>query len=213
MNENILKDIINVNKNYIIPNYVIKYYDKLNLENKELILLTYLLNQKENVIFDLERISNDIYIQTNEVLDLINSLNEKNYISIEMKKNNGVIEEFISLELFYNKIFSFIIDNKEENASNDIFMLIEQEFGRTLSPMECETINGWKEKNISEELIKSALKEAVLSGVTNLKYIDRILIEWTKKGYKSSEDIKSTKIKKEDNYVEEIYDYDWINDN
>lgn len=212
MNETILKELTKVNKYLIIPDYLLKYLDKIDLDKKELILLIYLLNQNDIIIFDYNKIANDIYIEPNEVLELINNLNEKNYISIEMKKENGVIEEFISLNLFYNKISLLIIDNKEEMNSNDIYSIFEKEFGRTLSPIEYQTINGWIENNISEDLIKAALKEAVLSGVSSLRYIDKILLEWAKKGYKNSNDIKNRKIKKEDDYTEEIYDYDWIND-
>ena len=130
-----------------------------------------------------------------------------------MKKENGIIEEFISLDLFYTKISSLIINKNEETNSNDIYSIFEKEFGRTLSPIEYQTINGWIENNISEDLIKSALKEAVLSGVSSLRYIDKVLLEWTKKGYKTANDIKNKKIAKDNDYIEEIYDYDWINDN
>ena len=43
-------------------------------------------------------------------------------------------------------------------------------------------INGWLEKGISEDTIKKALKEAVLNGVRNFKYIDKILYTWSKDG-------------------------------
>lgn len=212
MNDNLIKELVTVSNNLIIPNYLLKFYNKLNLDDLEFILLVYFLNQKGDIVFDYNKIASDLYIEPNEILNLINSLNEKNYISIEMKKNNGVIEEFISLDLFYSKINSLIIDTKEEKNPNDVYSIFEQEFGRTLSPIEFQTINGWIENNISEDLIKSALKEAILSGVNNLRYIDKILFEWTKKGYKTAEDIKNKKIVKDDNYIEEIYDYDWIND-
>ena len=127
-----------------------------------------------------------------------------------MKKTNGVIEEYISVDLFYNKISSLLFEKKKDNDSKDIYSIFEQEFGRTLSPTECETISGWIKNNISEELIKEALKEAVLSGVNNLRYIDKILFEWNKKGYKNVSEIKNKK--QVDDYIEEIYDYDWIND-
>lgn len=212
MNESMLNELLKINNNLLIPNYVIKYYKELNIDGIEFLLLIYLLNQKGNIVFDFNKIANDLFIEPNMILDLINSLNEKNYISIEMKKTNGIIEEFISIDLFYNKINSLIINTKKEDTNINIYDTFEQEFGRTLSPIEYQTINGWIENNISEELIKSALKEAILSGVNNLRYIDKILFEWTKKGYKNIEDIKNKKNIKND-YVEEIYDYDWINDN
>ena len=209
MKNKILNDVIKVNDNLIIPGYIIKNFDKLNLEGLDLILLLYFINQKGNITFDISKISNDLNIDNSKVLELINDLNEKNYISIEMKKNNGVIEEFISTELFYNKISSLLIENKKDDESNDIYSIFEKEFGRTLSPTEFETINKWLESEISEELIKEALKEAILSGVHNMRYIDSILFSWTKKGYKKREDIvRKNEVK--DNV--EVYDYDWLNE-
>ena len=107
-------------------------------------------------------------------------------------------------------IISFMIDKKEEINNKSIFSNFEKEYGRTLSPTEIEIIESWKESNFSDEMILEALKEAVLSGVYNMRYIDKILFEWSKKGYKTVEDIKH-KTKQKDEF-EEIYDYDWLNE-
>jgi len=40
-------------------------------------------------------------------------------------------------------------------------------------------------------IIKSALREAVISGKLNFRYIDRILFEWKKNGIKTIEQAKS----------------------
>ena len=210
MKDNVLNEVIKVNDNLIIPGYIVKNYDKLKIEGMELIMLLYFINQKSNITFDVSKISNDLNIESSRVLELINNLNEKNYIAIEMKKNNGIIEEFISTDLFFNKITSIIIDNKKEENNSDIYSLFEKEFGRTLSPTEFETISKWIENDINEELIKEALKEAILSNVRNMRYVDSILFNWTKKGYKKREDIKRKKEKDEE--IEEIYDYDWLNE-
>ncbi len=206
----LLKDALKVNGNIIIPEYLLKYGSELNLEMDEFILLVYLINQKDLVAFDVNDLSSKLYIESNRVLELISSLNEKNYISIEMKKTSGVIEEFISTDLFFNKIESMIISTKDEVSNNDIYSIFESEFGRTLSPTETEIISNWIESDIPEELIKEALKEAILSGVHNMRYIDKILFEWTKKGYKEASDIKRKPEKEEK--IEEIYDYDWLNE-
>ena len=210
MKNKLLSDALKINNNVTIPDYLLKYRKDLNLDIDEFILLVYLINQKELVMFDVNNLSSKLYIESNRVLELISSLNEKNYISIEMKKTNGVIEEYISTELFYNKIEGILLSNEEDSTNNDIYSLFESEFGRTLSPTETEIISNWMESDISEELIKEALKEAILSGVHNLRYIDKILMEWTKKGYKDASDIKR-KPEKEDK-IEEIYDYDWLNE-
>ena len=210
MNKNVIESLMIVNNHLIIPNYFIKYYKKFDLENNELLMLIYLLNCNEKLILDNKKISKDLYLEENEVLNIISSLIEKNYISIEMSKNNGIIEEYISLDLFYEKINSYLIENDKKDNSSDIYSKFEKEFGRTLSPVEYETISKWIESNIPLELIEAALKEAILSGVNSIRYIDKILFEWNKKGYNISSDIVN-KNKKEE-YIEEIYDYDWLNE-
>jgi DNA replication protein len=152
----------------------------------------------------------DLNLDSSKVLEVINSLNEKNYISIEMKKNNGVIEEYISTDLFYNKISSMLMENVSSEKETDLYSVFEKEFGRTLSPTEFTSINNWLENGISEEMIKEALKEAILSGVHNIRYIDTILFNWTKKGYKKPEDVKRKKDDTEE--IIEVYDYDWLNE-
>lgn len=210
MNKNVIESLMVVNNHLIIPNYFIKYYKKFDLENDELLMLIYLLNCNEKLILDNKKISKDLYLDENEVLNIISSLIEKNYISIEMSKNNGIIEEYISLDLFYEKINSYLIENDKKDNSSDIYSKFEKEFGRTLSPVEYETISKWIESNIPIELIELALKEAILSGVNSIRYIDKILFEWNKKGYKNSSDIVNKN--KKDDYMEEIYDYDWLNE-
>ena len=143
-------------------------------------------------------------------IEIINSLIEKQYISIEMNKSNGIIEEYISLDLFFKKINACLIENDTNDNSSDIYSKFEKEFGRTLSPVEYETISKWIENNIPLNLIEAALKEAILNGVNSIRYIDKILFEWNKKGYKDSTDIIRKNNKEE--YIEEIYDYDWLNE-
>lgn len=64
---------------------------------------------------------------------------------------------------------------------SNVFVLFEQEFGRPLSPMEVETINGWLDQDrYPEELIRFALKESVFAGKLHFRYIDRILLEWSR---------------------------------
>lgn len=210
MNKNVIEKLMLVNNHMIIPNYFVKYYKKFDLDINEFIMLIYFLNSNEKLIFDNKKISNDLFMEQNEVLEIINSLIEKQYISIEMNKSNGIIEEYISLDLFFKKINACLIENDTNDNSSDIYSKFEKEFGRTLSPVEYETISKWIENNIPLNLIEAALKEAILNGVNSIRYIDKILFEWNKKGYKDSTDIIRKNNKEE--YIEEIYDYDWLNE-
>ncbi|PTM23915.1 DNA replication protein DnaD [Lactobacillus sp. PFC-70] len=75
-----------------------------------------------------------------------------------------------------------------------VFNHIEQEFGRPLSPIEMETINDWLEQDhYQPELIQLALKESVLNQVYNLKYLDRILLNWHKKHLTTAAQVQQAK--------------------
>lgn len=66
-------------------------------------------------------------------------------------------------------------------GTSNLFVLFEQEFGRPLTPMEYETINSWLDQDqYAEELIRFALKESVFAGKLHFRYIDRILLEWSR---------------------------------
>ena len=45
MNNKLIENLVMVNKNLIIPDYIIKYYSKLNLEGLSFILMIYFINQ------------------------------------------------------------------------------------------------------------------------------------------------------------------------
>ncbi len=210
-------NVLNLLKtNYlVVPNILLKYKDRLKINEKEIIFLSYLMSFKESISFNLNKIANDLYLKQDEVMIIFSSLAEKNLVNMIVDKDSGIIKEYISIDSLYDKILSFVIEkeDKEEktNDENKVYEKIENEFGRTLSPIEYEIIKGWLDSNISEELILEALKEAVFNGVNNLKYIDRILFEWTKKGYNKKKDVKR-KIQKEDKN-EDVFDYDWLEDN
>ena len=198
--------------NYQISKELLFNYKKLNITDSELIILIYLTNQSSN-IYNPKQISNDLKIELNNVLELINSLCEKNIINIEMKKINNIRNEVINLDSLYEKI-AFSLNEVEEKDDTNLYNVFETEFGRTLSPMEYEIINGWKDNGYSEELIKLALKEATYNGVSNLRYIDKIIYEWGKKGIKTKEDVEKNRkqFKNNSNKNKELFDYDWLND-
>lgn len=200
--------------NAVVPFELIKSYKKINLTEQELIFIIYILNT--NKMFNPKEISDNLNIKMNECLQLIESLSDKDIINIKTVKNNGITEEIIDTENLYKKIAYLYIENDSvdsENKSMDIYSEFEQEFGRTLSPIEYELIGSWRDIN-SDEIITLALKEAVYNGVNNLRYIDKILHEWNKKGLKTKEAIMKDKMTFANKKVEkkELFDYDWLNE-
>lgn len=206
---NILKE-----RDYVVPSFLIKNYRDLGISPKNVLLLIYLINLKEPIVCDYQQIRTDLNMDIKDLMADINELVEKKLIQIDIKKNSSSkLEEYVNLDLFYNKVFLKLIDVKDEKDDSNIYSIFEKELGRSLSPIEYELINGWLECNYKEEIILAALKEAVFSGVSNFRYIDRILFEWNKKGIDSLDKVEKNKVNHVKNNMTnsiEVPDYDWL---
>lgn len=203
-------------KTYNIPSFILKNYEKLNLTAEEVLVLIVLYNHYGKISYDINKLLEEINLEKYKLMQLISSLEEKKIISIDLITNSkGLKEEYISLELLYDKIVNIYLDVKEETSENaDIYSAFEKELGRTLSPMEYEIIKGWVMDKFSDELIILALKEAVYNGVNNLRYIDKVLYGWRKKNIKNKQDIIKDKEKFKNRQKEniEVFDYNWLDE-
>lgn len=200
--------------NISIPRTLLLNYKKLNISEKDLIILIYLLNEKET-IFNPKKISDEFGLSLEDVMMSIDNLSNADLIKIVLKKVNNIREEYISLDNLYNRL-SYLCINEEEKKEekNNIFDVFEREFGRTLSSMEYEIINTWLNDKVSEEVIIEALKEATYNGVSNLRYVDKILYEWRKKGINNKEQVEQNRkmFNEKKEQKKELFDYDWLND-
>lgn len=205
--------------NLVIPLYLFQNFDQFQLELRDFIFLMYLYNMGNQIAFNPNKIGKDLGISVKEVMNSVSNLSDKHYLEVKVIKNEkNVSEEVISLDFFYEKVSLMMMDHisNKDNVDSSCFDFIEKEFGRTLSPMEYEIIKAWTLGGNSDELIKEAVKEATFNGVNNLRYIDKILYEWNKKGIKTKEDVdknrKSFRKKDEQEEQEELFDYDWFED-
>ena len=202
--------------NIVIPLYILKYFKKFDLTMEEFIFLMYLYNKQDNLDFNPDKISLDLNIDIMEVMGYVAVLTDKGYLKLEVKKTeNNILEEVIDLSSFYERISMLLINNdKEEKEDNNILFYIEKELGRPMSSIEIKIVNEWKNNNISDELIKKALSIALNDGVYSLKYIDKILVDWVTRGYKSVSDIEKNKelVKEIDDNTPDIVDWDWLDD-
>lgn len=200
----------------IIPRMIFNNYKRLNITEEELIILIFIIDLGNKISYNPDIFVEELNIEKFKVMELLNNLYEKKIINIIVEKNSfNKTEEFISLDLLYNKILNLFKETKDDNIENtDIFSIFEKEFGRTISPMEYEIIKGWINDKFSYELIIEALKEATYNNVTSLSYIDRILYEWNRKGLKTKEDV----VKDKNNYRSakkknvDVFDYNWLED-
>lgn len=200
-------------KNYIISNKIIRFFSSNKVSFNSFLIVIYLINEKEPITLNYNHLSEEFNIPLKEIMISIEELKNKQYISVKLEKNNDdKMEEKIYLDFLYNKLLMNIIDKEEEVETNDIFSRFEEEFGRTLSPIEYELINGWLEFGYEKEIVLEALREAKLNDVTNLKYIDRILIEWNKKGIKNISQVKKDRENFSKKKNIEIPEFDWVND-
>lgn len=214
MSNEVIYNIIK-NKDYIIRPFLFKIIKENNLDINETLLLIYLTNQ-EHPELDLNLINQITSLDRNEIMASFSSLTAKGLISTNISKDGDRVSEEISLDGIYKIAASNINKKVIKNTEKNIFELFEAEFGRPLSPMEYEFINAWINSGMKEDLIREALKEATYNGVSNLRYIDKIIYEWTKKGYKTVEDVINNRFKreeKEDNKDNFFFEYNWLDEN
>ena len=207
----------------VIPLFMLQHYKELKLEIGEFLFLMYLYNLGNKFIFDPSKFASDLNLDIKDVMNYIGTLSDKHFIRVEVMKNDkGLMEEMVLMDDFYSKLSLITMDeinNASSTDSSNIYEVIEKEFGRTLSPMEYEIIRAWLDNGMSEELIQEAIKEATYNGVSNLRYIDKILYEWSKLGIKTAKDVSDNKKKRAKDKEEassdvdmDIMDWDWFDD-
>ena len=199
---------------YITNSLYIKKALSLKLSLEEFLMLTYFDNDFNNYL-NMDELSKNLGIPSDKAYEVFTNLLSKKLIDIKTEKDiEGRMIEKVSLDGFYEMIVEEEKTEEKKEIKTDIYAKFEQEFARPITSTEYEIINAWLEHNYSEELIVGALKEAVYNGVRNFRYIDKILYEWNKKGFKTMNDVNNhlehrNTIKKEDS---ELFDYNWLDD-
>ena len=208
-----------MNMNYFkCPKYVtnslfIKKALELNLSLEEFLMLVYFDNDYTSYL-NMDELSKNIGLSSEKAYEVFTNMLTKKIIDVKTAKDiEGRLIERVSLDNFYTMIMEDEQKVLKEEKKTDIYAEFETEFARPITSMEYEIINAWLNHNYSEEMIIGALKEAVYNGVKNLRYIDKILFEWNKKGFKTMNDVnnhlKTRELKKEDS---ELFDYNWLDD-
>lgn len=175
-----------------IPEKLLVHYTDIGMDEVELAIILHIhrLQLKGNELPSLEELSQSMTLKEQQIASYLSQLKKKGFLDIIREKRGNVIEESYTLEPLYRVIYEGE-DHSTKDQSDNLFILFEQEFGRILSPIEIETINQWlDEDQFQPAVIKAALREAVLMGKLNFRYIDRILNEWKKKGVKTVHDAR-----------------------
>ena len=217
--------------NVSIPQLFFQHYKSLDIKDVEAMLIMHMLSfQSDGSKFptpsDLEA---RMHLDLNQISTILQRFMQRGLLEIHQGQDeHGVLFEHFSLQPLWNRLINLLVSEKTAEAEQvfkadegEIFTLFEQEFGRLLSPMECETITMWfDEDGHTAQIITAALKEAVLAQKLSLRYIDRILFEWKKKNVKTLADVENqTKtfrtaiirpMQKEEKTVKKVPFYNWL---
>ena len=102
-------------------------------------------------------------------------------------------------------------------TTTNIYSFLEENFGRTISSLECEKLDSWM-KEFNEEIVKHAIELSVMNNAKKFSYIEGILRNWKASGYKTLEDIKEyedaiySSRSRRGSVNTELFDYNWLED-
>ncbi|QKE71844.1 DnaD domain-containing protein [Arthrobacter citreus] len=188
--------------NISIPNILLSSYSSFGISEEELVMILqlYSFQQQGHTFPTPTQLAQIMSINEQKCMEVIRELLKKGLLEIteEIDDHNLRCEAY-SLAPLWLKLINHNENGQQpletptipsiiEQAEESIYSVFEKEFGRLLSPFEIETLTMWMDQDDhNEKLIKTALKEAVISGKLNFRYIDRILFEWKKNGIKQVE--------------------------
>ena len=122
--------------------------------------------------------------------------------------NNNILNNIIDNDI----VIDYGLDNIVKDNYSNIYTYIEDNFGRTISPIEFEKISKWEDS----QLTRYAIKKAVLNNKKSISYIDKILENYKSEGIKSVEQAiendkkfkKSREIVLDEEHDDD--DYNWL---
>ncbi|WP_278959934.1 DnaD domain protein [Lactobacillus apis] len=194
----------------VLSNGLLAYYPQLKITNSELILIIQLelFAQKGNKFPSNEQMAANTNFSATEIASIIQQLIDKNDLMIDqVTDEKGRIGNYYNLDRLYSKLDNLLEKNVatpksgEETTNttseidnsplNQLMRQFEIEFGRYLSPIEREEISAWLNvDHYDPEIIKLALREAVLSQAYSLKYVDRVLLNWQRHNLKTTSEVQ-----------------------
>lgn len=201
-------------KKFVVTDLLIKLSCEYDLSLNEFLVLMYLDNSYSDN-FDLELMSSTLSLAPSVVMSAFNSLMVKKLVTLETSKDlDGRRIETVNLGRIYENIEENTMKEVKEEEKENIFQIFEREFGKTISSYQVEIINGWLMAGFSEEIVIAALKEAVISGAPNIRYIDAILREWQKNNIKTEEDVKEHLKNRRSGKANntELFDCNWLDE-
>jgi len=192
--------------NLVLPSDLLLHYNQLFSSSDDFLVWQFFYLQNTTALGELSpsQIAEKIGKNVTEVNQAISRLTEKGLLQYRTIELNGEIEVIFDATLALERLdqlFEKQAPNQTQLTPNDLKSLVDtfqQELGRLLSPFEIEDLEkSLKEDGTSADLIKEALREAVLNGKPNWKYIQAILRNWRHEGIKSVAQVEAKRQERE----------------
>ena len=192
--------------NLVLPSELLLNYNQLFSSSDDFLVWQFFYLQNPTALGELSpsQIAEKIGKQVTEVNQAISRLTDKGLLQYRTIELNGEIEVIFDATLALERLdqlFEKQAPNQVQSTPNDLKSLVDtfqQELGRLLSPFEIEDLEkSLKEDGTSADLIKEALREAVLNGKPNWKYIQAILRNWRHEGIRSVAQVEAKRQERE----------------
>jgi DNA replication protein len=182
---------------------VIAHYKKIGLSESEAIVLSELAKQMKRgeSFLSASKIAKKVAMDKAKLLDILDGLIKKHYITIQVKKNqNGKETEIFHLDNTIEKIIARyeksirddFLDANQAYASDEdeIVHLVETHMKKQLTPLEAQMIEKWfNEDGYDKATIKRALLDAAKGNNFTMSYVDSLLLAWEREEKKEEETV------------------------
>lgn len=164
---------------------LLEYYKELRIGEMELVVILFIehLQQKESEFITPDLISLQSNIDIKVVDQTMVKLVSKGIVEFTTRSGK-MVTSLNPLRSKLQQLFTLDYEkNKENNSdefssqSEEVYSLIQNAFGRSLSPVELETINAWFTYGYSIAMIKDALSESLKKKRYNIRAIDKALLK------------------------------------
>ncbi len=175
----------------LIANWEEKKWQEIEIKRGQVVTSINHLAQQTNLSTQQVRTSLNKLISTNEITKsstnkytLITIKNYKKYQDYNKEDNKRITNEQQTNNNQITTTKPRKPNNQENNnniINNNIYDFVEQNFGRTLSPIEYEEVSMWNDN----ELTRYAIKQSVIVNKCSIKYISRILSAYERENIKT----------------------------
>ena len=200
--------------NLVLPSALLLHFKELFPSSDDFLVWQFFYLQNTSALDELSpsQIAEIIGKELADVNQSISNLTENGLLQYRTIELNGEIELIFDASLAFERLDS-LLDSQTpatttpnpQNQLKDLVETFQQELGRLLTPFEIEDLSKTiKEDGIKADLIKEALREAVLNGKPNWKYIQAILRNWRHEGIQSVAQVEAKRAEREANNPKQV---------